>query len=122
MVIIKESNLRHIIIFRKPTDKTWVSQKNHHTMETFIEATNNELDEEIPQIKSPKNCKPSKGEQKALDDLPERNNIVIVNSVKGRILFIMYVIDYTEKSETQLHNKGHYHQLSKHQTKANHGI
>ena len=30
-------------IFRKPNDKTWIPPKNHHTVETFIEATNNEV-------------------------------------------------------------------------------
>ena len=28
-------------MFRKPTDKTCITQKNHHTIETFIETTNN---------------------------------------------------------------------------------
>ena len=37
-------------IFRKPTDKTWITEKNHHTNETFIEATHNEINKGIAHI------------------------------------------------------------------------
>ena len=30
-------------IFRKPTNKTWVSYNNHHGIKAFIEATHNEI-------------------------------------------------------------------------------
>ena len=61
---------------RKPTDKTWISQKNHHTIKTFIEATNNEIKEEIGYAKPPKYSNLSKQEQKSLADLEERHDIV----------------------------------------------
>ena len=41
-------------IFKKPNDKTWIPQKNHHTIETFIEGTNNKINKEIAHIKPPK--------------------------------------------------------------------
>ena len=56
-------------IFRKPTDKTWIPQKNHYTIDTFIEATNNEINQEI-HIRN-------------LQDLQERNDILIANADKG---------------------------------------
>ena len=31
-------------ILKKPSGKSWVSTKSHHTVETFIEATNNDID------------------------------------------------------------------------------
>ena len=34
-------------IFRKPTNKTWVTNNNNHSIETFIEATHNENNTEI---------------------------------------------------------------------------
>ena len=40
------------------------SQKNHHTVEIFIEATKNETNEEMAHIKQPKYSKLSKGEHK----------------------------------------------------------
>ena len=65
------------------------SQKTHHTTETFTEVTNNEINEEIVHIKPPKYSNLSKGEQKALEDLQERDNIVIVNANKGGAAVIM---------------------------------
>ena len=84
-------------IFRKPTDKTWIPSKNHHTIETFIEATNNEINEEIAHIKPPIYSNLSKGEQKALEALKERDDIVIVNAKKGGVVVIMDVTDYIKK-------------------------
>ena len=84
-------------IFRKPTDKTWIPPKNHRTIEIFIEATNNEVNEDIAHIKQPKYSNLSKGEQRALEDLQEKDDIVIVNVDKGGAVFIMDVIDYMKK-------------------------
>ena len=44
-------------IFRKPTDKTWIPPN----IETFIEATNNEINEKIAHIKPPNYSNFSKG-------------------------------------------------------------
>ena len=71
-------------IFRKPTDKTWILQKNHITIETFIEATNNKINKEIKYVKTAKYSNLSKEEQKSLKDLQERGDIVIVSSDQGR--------------------------------------
>ena len=109
-------------IFRKPTDKTWIPQKNHHTIETFIEATNNEINKEIAHIKPPKYSNLSKLEQEALEDLQEKDDIVIVNADKGGAVIIMDVTDYTEKAKRQLNNNKHYPQLSKDQTATNNEI
>ena len=78
-------------MFSKPTDKTWIPLKNHHTIETLIEATNNETNAEMTHIRPPKYSNLSKGEQKALEDLQERNDIVIVNAYKGGAVVIMDV-------------------------------
>ena len=75
-----------------------------HGVETFIKATNNEINEEIAHIKLLKYSNLSKWQQKALEDLQEREDIVIV--------VIMDLTDYIEKAERQLNNKEHYHHLS----------
>ena len=85
-------------IFRKPMDKTWIAPKNH-TIKTFIEATNNEVNQEIAHIKPPKYLNPSKEEQKAREDLQERDDIVIVNADKRKTVVIMDVTDYIKKAE-----------------------
>ena len=40
------------------------SPKSHHTIETFMEASNNEINEKIAHIKPPKYSNLSKGKQK----------------------------------------------------------
>ena len=58
-------------ILRKLTGKTWISPKNHHTIETFIDATNNKVIKKTAHIKPPKYSNHSKGEQEALEHLQE---------------------------------------------------
>ena len=85
-------------IFRKPTYKTWILSKNRHTIEAFIEATNNEINEEIAHIKPSKYSNLSRGEQKALWDLQERDDVVIVNADKVVAVVIMDVTDYIDQT------------------------
>ena len=70
--------------------------KNHYTIETFIEAADNQINEEIAHIKPPKYSNLSKGEQKALQDLQERDDIVIVNVHKRGAVVIIDVTDYID--------------------------
>ena len=48
------------------------SPKNHHTIETFMEASNNEINEKIAHIKPPKYSNLSKGKQKV-----NRKNMIL---------------------------------------------
>ena len=34
-------------MLKKPCSKCWIPTKNHHTVETFVEASNNDIDAEI---------------------------------------------------------------------------
>ena len=111
MVFIEESHLKHILKTREinqkqkkiylenPLIKHGYPERRHHTIETIIEATNNEINEEIAHIKPPKYSNLLKGEQKALEDLQERDDIVIINSAKGGAVAIMHVTDYIEKAK-----------------------
>ena len=38
-------------IFRKSTNRTWIPNNNHHSIETFIEATHNEISNGIEKSK-----------------------------------------------------------------------
>ena len=103
MVFTEESNLKHIlktrqinqkqkkIYLKKPTDKTWIPLENRYTTETFIETKNNEIIVEVAHIFPPKYSTLSKGEQKALEDPQERDDIVIVNADKGGAVAIIDV-------------------------------
>ena len=61
-------------IFRKPTNKTWVSNNNHHSVETFIEATRNEINNEIEKTKRSDYSNLSVKEQKAFQELHTTEN------------------------------------------------
>ena len=101
IAFIKESNLKHILKTRQINQKQksiylenqlkkyGLPPKKHHTIETFIETRNNEINEEIAHIKPPEYSNLSKVEQKSLEDLQERDDIVIVNGDKGGAVVIL---------------------------------
>ena len=84
-------------IFRKPTNKTWFPNNNHHSIETFIEATRNEINNEIKNMKRPNYSNLSVKEQKALQELQSRDDIVITEADKGGAVVILDVEDYMKK-------------------------
>ena len=80
--------------FKKPTNKNCIPTNNHHSIETFIEATHNEKIE-----KNPEKTRPSKysnlaiKERKAMQELQSRNDIVITDSNKDGPVVIVDVED-----------------------------
>ena len=82
-------------LFRKRTNKTWVPNNNHRSIETFIEATRNETDNEIEKTKQPNYSNLSVKEQKALQELHSGDDIVITDDVviKGDAVVILDVED-----------------------------
>ena len=49
--ITSHQHLTEDEIFKKPSSKSWIPPKNHHTVETFIEATNNDIGAAIKKLK-----------------------------------------------------------------------
>ena len=70
-------------VFRKPTNKTWVPNNNHHSIDTFMEAAHNEINNEIEKTKRPNYSNLSVKEQKALQELQYRDDILITEADKG---------------------------------------
>ena len=56
----------------EPANEKWASNKNHHTIETCIEATKNRVKDELKTIRGCKYTNLSKKEQKALQELKRR--------------------------------------------------
>ena len=83
--------------FRKPTNKTWVPNSSHHSIETFIEATRNEINNETEKSKRPNYSNVFVREQKALQELQSRNDIVITDADKGGVVVLLDVEDYIKK-------------------------
>ena len=69
--------LVYFCIFRKLTNKTSVSNNNHHSIVTFIEATRNEINNEIEKTIQPNYPNLSVKKQKSLKELQSRDDNVI---------------------------------------------
>ena len=88
-------------------------------METFIKATNNDTDATIKKLKRSKCSNLSEKEQKPLQEVKVRDDIVIINADKGRAVVIMDVKDYVEECGRQLNKTGNYNCLQKGSTATN---
>ena len=91
-------------VFRKPTNKTWVPNNNHHSIDTFMEAAHNEINNEIEKTKRPNYSNLFVKEQKTLQKLQSRDSIVITEADKGDAVVMLDVEDYLKEVERQLHN------------------
>ena len=91
-------------VFRKPTNKTWVPNNNHHSIDTFMEAAHNEINNEIEKTKRPNYSNSFVKEQKTLQKLQSRDSIVITEADKGDAVVMLDVEDYLKEAERQLHN------------------
>ena len=69
-------------IFRKPANKTWFSNNNHHSIET-----RNEINNEIEKTKRPSYSNLSVKEQKALQELQCSDDILIVEAHNEEDIF-----------------------------------
>ena len=85
----------------------------------FIKATNNDIDAPIKKLKRPKRSNLSEKEQKPLEDVNVRDDIVITNADKGGAVVIMDVKNYVEECERQLNNTENYNCLQKGPTETN---
>ena len=91
-------------VFRKPTNKTWAPNNNHHSIDTFMEAAHNEINNEIEKTKRPNYSNLFVKEQKTLQKLQSRDSIVITEADKGDAVVMLDVEDYLKEVERQLHN------------------
>ena len=89
------------------------------TIEIFIEATRNEINNEIKKTKRPNYSNLSVKEQKALQELLSRDDIVITEVDKGGAVVIFDVEDYVKEAERQLHNTKKYKRLNPSPTTTN---
>ena len=88
-------------------------------VETFVKDTNNDIDTTNKKLKRPKYSNLSEKEQKPLEEVKVRDEIVITNTDKGGAVVIMDVKDYVEECERQLNNTGNYNRLQKGPTATN---
>ena len=97
--------------FKKPTNKNWIPTNNYHSIETFIEATRNEIQEKTEKARPSKYSNLTIKERKAMQELQSRNDIVITDADKGGAAVILDVGDYVKEAERHLNNKENYRKI-----------
>ena len=78
---------------------------------TYIEATQEELECRMENQKPQPFNNLTKGKRKALQELSERNDIVITKVDKGGTVVIRDIKDYIIEAESQLKYNGYYDRL-----------
>ena len=104
--------------FRKPTNENWIPTNNHHSIETFIQATRNEIKEKVEETPPLKYSNLRIKERKAMQELQSRKDIVITDADKGGAVVILEEEDYV-KAERQLNNKENYRKINCNSTTVN---
>ena len=88
-------------IFIPEKQKPWTPSQDHHWLETFIDLVQRDInDAKILNTKRTKHNL-TKGEQKALDELSKRDDIIITNAAKGGAIVITDIDKYI--TEAQFH-------------------
>ena len=69
-------------IFKKPSSKYLHPSKKHHPVQTFIKATNNDIDATIKKLKQPKCSNLSEKEQKPLEEVKVQKTTIVYKKVQ----------------------------------------
>ena len=97
------------------SNSSWEPPNPHCTFKTFTESFKNKLMNNIERTQTKMAAintkKINKKEIKAMNNLKEREDIVITNTNKRGAIVISDVKDYVEEANRQLSNKKHYQKL-----------
>ena len=106
-------------IFKPQKKEKWTPNKNHHTVLTYIEATQRELEKEQTKMEEKPYNNLTKNERTSIKELSEREDIIITKADKGAAVVIVDVKDYIKEAERQLNNTENYRKLQKDPTATN---
>lgn len=99
------------------SNSTWEPNYIHHTVKTFIEDFSKQLRNSLEtKIEHPGRKNLSKKEEKALENLKNRNDIIITNADKGGAVVINDVKQYIKEAERQLHDQSFYKKVQNNPT------
>ena len=103
--------------FQIKNKQKWTPKDTHHKVSTFIDLVQNGLNTEKTGGKK-KNPKPnlSNREQKAMEELANRKDIIITNADKGGAVVITDLEKYISKANCQLSDKRNYKTLQEDRT------
>ena len=97
--------------FKPETDKTWGPQYTHHTVKTYLEGLEWDLNEVQPNTKRLTFHNLSKKERASLQKLQKMDDIIITKADKGGATVILDVKDYIAEAVRQLNDIHSYEKL-----------
>ena len=109
------------------TNKTWEPSNTHHTVSTFLEKFKKETILALDKAKPYSSSNLSKQEERDLEDLAKRTDIIICKADKGGATVILDVKDYIREANRQLDDRNFYRKLDtdpteNHRDLVNHAI
>ena len=107
----KHNNVSSNIPNIKPKS-TWEPPKNHHTINRFIEALNNDVDELFQQKQTLPRNNISQHERNVINKFSKPEDLVFTKADKGGAIVILEVGDYIEKADKELKDENYYKKLS----------
>ena len=107
-MILKAQLKNFRTIFNPEKQKPWTLLQNHHSTETFIDLVQHDInDAKIMNTKKPKDNL-TKGEQRALEELSKRDDIIITSADKEGTIVIMDIVKYISEAQRQLNYENNY--------------
>ena len=107
-MILKAQPKNFRTIFKPEKQNPWTLLQNHHSTETFIDLEQHEInDAKIMNTKKPKDNL-TKGEQRALEELSKRDDIIITSADKEGTIVIMDIVKYISEAQRQLNDENNY--------------
>ena len=93
------------------TKSSWEPKKNHHTIESFIEAVDNDINNIIQEKKKLPKSNLTYAEKEAIEYFSKRNDIIITKADKGGATVVLDVNDYISKANKLLDDNNSYEKL-----------
>ena len=87
---------------------TWKLPKNYHTINTFVEARNNDVDKLLKQKQTLPGNNISQHENKIISEFSKQIDLVFTKADKGGTTVIIYVGDYIEKCKKEVEDENYY--------------
>ena len=93
---------------KSKSNKQWIPNNIHHTVKTFIEAVNTDLETEMNTEQKKQRSNLSRNERMALQTLMHREDIIITQADKGGAVCIISIEDYIKEAKRQLDDTNFY--------------
>ena len=106
-------------MFKTNKNKGWTPEKNHHIIDTFVEAVKKDI--ECTKTFKPKQPHSNfdKCEREAIKELSKMEHIANTNTDKRRAVVIVDTKDYIKEAEAQLNDQDNFHILPQDPTLGN---